>query len=420
MEYRLTKNMNNIKVIKTEQDYKEALKLVEELIAHDPDPNSIEGEQLSLLSAFIQDYEVRVFPETLPDPIEAIKFRMEQVDLKPADLIPYIGSRSRVSEILSGKRQLTLKMIRALEVGLGIPAKVLIQKSDHDPKLKYGHWDIRLIKLMETRGYFGEMSIKDYGKTELLQSFFSSIGAKLQPAGLLRKTSYRSSLHTDKDALSAWMIHVVQKAEKIKMPAKYKHGVIDLAFMRDFVKLSSQENGPILAQDHLKKVGIKLLVEPHLSKTYLDGAAILTEKENPIIGLTIRHNRLDNFWFTLLHELSHIALHYNNDFDLFFDEKLQDKNGVEFSAENIEQEADELAEEAILPKDKWEISPAKVVPSAMAAQSLADELGVHITVIAGIIRFKHANYYYLNKIINDKKARVRWLFPDVFPNRSKV
>lgn len=412
--------MNNIKVIKTEQDYKEALKLVEKLIAHDPDPNSTEGEQLSLLSALIQGYEERAFPETLPGPIEAIKFRMEQADLKPADLVPYIGSRSRVSEILSGKRQLTLEMIRALEVGLGIPAKVLIQKPDNDPKLKYERWDIRLVKLMEARGYFGKMSIKDYGKTELLQSFFSSIEAKLQPAGLLRKTSYRSSLHTDKDALSAWMIRVVQKAEKIKMPAKYKPDVINLTFMRDFVRLSSQENGPILVQDHLKKVGIKLLIEPHLLKTYLDGATILTEKECPIIGLTLRHDRLDNFWFTLLHELSHVALHYNNDFDLFFDEKLQDKNGVEFSAENKEQEADELAEEAILPKDKWEISPAKVVPSAMAAQSLADELGVHIAVIAGIIRFKHANYYYLNKIINDKKARVRWLFPDVFSNHSKV
>src|SRR3972149_1267104 len=120
--------MNKIKVIKTKEDYDEALKLVEELISREPDSDSTEGEQLGLLSALIQDYEARVFPEELPNPVEAIKFRMEQANLKPTDLVPYIGSRSRVSEILSGKRPLTLEMIRGLEIGLGIPAKVLIKK----------------------------------------------------------------------------------------------------------------------------------------------------------------------------------------------------------------------------------------------------------------------------------------------------
>jgi len=120
--------MNEIKIIKSEQDYQEALKLVEDLMSHNPNPDSIEGEQLNLVSTLIQEYEERMFPEILPDPVEAIKFRMEQANLKPVDLIPYIGSRSRVSEILSRKRSLTLNMIRALSSGLGIPAKVLIQK----------------------------------------------------------------------------------------------------------------------------------------------------------------------------------------------------------------------------------------------------------------------------------------------------
>ena len=120
--------MNEIKIIKSEQDYQEALKLVEDLMSRDPNPESKEGEQLNLVSTLIQEYEERMFPEMLPDPVEAIKFRMEQANLKPVDLIPYIGSRSRVSEILSRKRPLTLNMIRALSTGLGIPAKVLIQK----------------------------------------------------------------------------------------------------------------------------------------------------------------------------------------------------------------------------------------------------------------------------------------------------
>jgi len=123
--------MSKIKVIKNEKDYEEALQLVERLMIHDPDPDSEEGEKLNLLSTLIKDYESKILPEELPSPIDAIRFRMEQTGLKPIDLTPYIGSRSRVSEILSGKRQLTLNMVRALSEGLGIPAEVLIQKYEN-------------------------------------------------------------------------------------------------------------------------------------------------------------------------------------------------------------------------------------------------------------------------------------------------
>lgn len=150
MENNLIKSMIKIKVIKTEKDYQEALKSVEELMNLDPNPDSTEGEQLNLLSALIEDYEERIFPKTLPNSIEAIKFRMEQSNLKQADLVPYIGSRSRVSEILSGKRQLTINMIRALSEGLGIPTKVLIKKPDTSDT-EYKNWDNRLVAEMEKR-----------------------------------------------------------------------------------------------------------------------------------------------------------------------------------------------------------------------------------------------------------------------------
>ena len=164
--------MSKIKFIKTESDYKEALDLIKVLLSHDPDPSSDEGEQLSLLSTLVQDYESRSLPESLPNPIDAIKFRMEQSDLKPVDLIPYIGSRGRVSEILAGKRQLTLDMVRALEAGLGIPAKVLIRKPEIESNSEYQGWDNRLVAEMESRGYFGNRSLKKHSKLELLKDFF--------------------------------------------------------------------------------------------------------------------------------------------------------------------------------------------------------------------------------------------------------
>mgnify|MGYP001587892177 CR=1 FL=1 len=400
--------MNKIKVIKTEQDYLEALKLVEELMSRDPNPDSAEGEQLNLLSTLIEDYEARAFPKTLPNPIEAIKFRMEQAGLKPADLIPYIGSRSRVSEIFSGKRQLTMDMVRALSDGLGIPAKVLIKKPDVEEGSEYKGWDNRLVAEMETRGYFGNASLEKDGKVKLLENFFSLIGSPAQIVGMLRKSNYRSSPLTDKHALAAWATCVFKKAKKVKTSPKYKHGIIDFKFMQGMAKLSVKDNSPILAQEYLKEHGIILVIEPHFSKTYLDGAAVLINKDNPVIGLTLRHDRLDNFWFTLMHELAHIALHYNSGISFFYDEI----EGIKaINIDEKEREADTLAEEVILPKAKWEVSPARLIPSSMAANSLAKELGVHIAIIAGQIRHKGNKYVYLNKIVNE--AKVRKYFHDV-------
>ncbi len=399
--------MRRIKVIKTEQDYQDALKLVAELMSCDPDPGSVEGEQLSLLSALIQDYEARAFPKTLPNPIEAIKFRMEQAGLKPVDLVPYIGSRSRVSEILLGKRQLTLDMVRSLSGGLGIPAEVLIKKPDMEENSEYQSWDKRLVTEMEARDYFGKDS-KKYNKVELLKNFFSIIDSPAQLVGMTRKSSYRSSPLTDKHALAAWAVCVLKKAKKVKISKKYKHGIIDLNFMQKLVKLSVKENSPILAREYLEKYGIVLIIEPHFSKTYLDGAAILINKNNPIIGLTLRYDRLDNFWFTLMHELAHIIRHYDSGISFFYDEI----EGIKIvDIDEKEREADALAEEAILPRAKWEVSPARLVPSSMAASSLARELGVHVAIIAGQIRHKGNKYVYLNKIVNE--AKVQKYFPNV-------
>jgi HTH-type transcriptional regulator/antitoxin HigA len=224
---------------------------------------------------------------------------------------------------------------------------------------------------------------------------------------MLRKSNYRSSPLTDKHALSAWATRLLQKAKQTKLPSKYQHGSIDLAFMQELVKLSVKDNGPILAQEYLKKNGIILILEPHFSKTYLDGATILINKDNPIIGLTLRHDRLDNFWFTLMHEVAHIVLHYGQDISLFYDE-FEDIKGLDIGSK--EKEADNLASEALVPSSKWEISPAKLIPSSIAAGSLAKELGVHIAIVAGKIRYEGGKWVYLNNIVS--KEKVRQYFPN--------
>ncbi len=121
------------KIIRTTAQYRAALARIDKLI--DAKPGTAQGDELELLSLLVHVYEDKVFPIDKPDPIAAVRFRMEQQGLKPGDLIPLIGSRSKVSEVRSGRRTLSLRMIRALAENLGISADVLIALPR---KLRYG------------------------------------------------------------------------------------------------------------------------------------------------------------------------------------------------------------------------------------------------------------------------------------------
>jgi HTH-type transcriptional regulator/antitoxin HigA len=120
-----TKFKMEIKPIRNEADYKEALERLEKIF--DAKRGTKEGDELEILSILIDNYESENFPIDMPDPISAINFRMEQMGLKQKDLVEMIGFKSRVSEIMNKKRKLTLEMIRKLNATLKIPTEVLIQ-----------------------------------------------------------------------------------------------------------------------------------------------------------------------------------------------------------------------------------------------------------------------------------------------------
>jgi len=395
----------HIKPIKSEQDHKEALALLSDLMNKDPEPNTEDGEKLELLATLIQDYESKTIPESLPDPIDAILFRIEQQNMKPSDLAPYIGSRGKVSEVLSRKRPLTLSMIRSLETGLGIPAKVLLREPDDFRSMDKVSWNRFPLKEMQKRGYFNNLTSKTTDLISAVEEFFRPLNPQTQFSGILRKTNYRSVRPMDKYALVAWTARVIQKAKRIKNVATYKAGTVNLGLMKEIAHLSTSEEGPLLARDFLKKRGIILVIEPHLSQTYLDGATLkTTDDSQPIIGLTLRMDRLDNFWFTLMHELAHVSLHADKNHSFFYDDLDNPDTNT------LEEEADFLASEALVPRSMWENSPAKLIPSPIAAESLARDLGVHIAIVAGKIRREEGRYIYLTNIIN--KAKIRKFFVD--------
>ncbi|MCC5933800.1 MAG: helix-turn-helix domain-containing protein [Balneolales bacterium] len=117
-----------IKPIHTEKDYEEALARIEEIF--DAKPGTKEGDELEILGILAEDYEKKHFPVEAPKPAEAIKFRMDQLGMQQTDLAKLLGSKSRASEILSGKRSLSLRQIQILSKKLGIPAEILIQEPE--------------------------------------------------------------------------------------------------------------------------------------------------------------------------------------------------------------------------------------------------------------------------------------------------
>ncbi|MBL8159120.1 ImmA/IrrE family metallo-endopeptidase [Candidatus Saccharibacteria bacterium] len=401
--------MSKIKAIRTEKDYEEALALLEEILLLDPAPDSEEGDRLSILSTLLSAYEQKNFPKQLPSAIEAIRFRMDQLSLRPADLIPYIGSKSRVSEILSGKRQLTVSMIRALSEGLGIPSDSLLKQSQPFQESFFGDWDKKLFTIMRNRNYFADVQ-DDSEPSTILSSFFSAIEAPVAAPILLRQSSYRSAPTTDRKALFAWATQVLARAETEAIQQPFVPGSITIDFMRELAKLTTSEDSPVLAINALRQKGIAVIIEPELPKTRLDGAVLFTSTKAPVIGLTLRLDRLDNFWFTLMHELAHISLHSEHeDINFFFDE-LDGLKGMQVSAH--EEDADRLASEALIPSVIWDISPAKFLPSPMAARKLAKTLSVHMAIVAGKIRYETGEWHILSNVVEE--AKVRHFFPTYY------
>lgn len=396
-----------IKVIKNDQEYQEALERVDMLMDKNPQPDSSDAEKLELLTTLVQNYEESVFSEKLPDPIDALLFRMEQQGLTDEDLVPYIGSRSKVSEVLSRKRTLSLNMMKALQDGLGIPAKVLLNQQKNIKKVDSFDFDSFPIKEMLKRGY---ISAKDKARDfqEQLEEFFAPINGSQDVFALLSKTSYiRSPRPMNQHTLLAWVAKIVKEAEKENTNnIPFKKDLLNKDFLKKIVDVSDEDKAVYKAIAMLKEIGIFVVIEPHLAQTYLDGAAIMIKGKNPIIGMTIRHDRLDNFWFTLLHELSHILLHYDSGTNLFYD----DIESVDHH-DPRENEADNLAIETMIPESIWNKSPVSILPSIDVAKKLAKKLSIHPAIVAGRMRYKNKYFTYLNSIIGQEE--VRKLFPDV-------
>src|SRR5205823_5555611 len=151
----------------------------------------------------------------------------------------------------------------------------------------------------------------------------------------------------DFGALEAWCAAVPIKAEAVRFPKKTKH-IRGFEEARRLARLSVLADWPTRVRDALAELGVILITLEHLLATFLDGAAICRKDGARVIALTLRHDRLDNFWFTLLHEFAHVSCHLSSDRSVIFDD-LDVASG-----DDIEAEADEFARNALIPKQLWD------------------------------------------------------------------
>lgn len=210
----------------------------------------------------------------------------------------------------------------------------------------------------------------------------------------------------DTHALLVWRALVVNKARKSPPRSAYKPGCVTSAWLRDLAKLSSFDGGPRLAKEYLSKHGICLVFEKHFKQTYLDGAAML-DAEQPIVALTLRHNRVDNFWFALLHELLHVAKHLTVN-HLFIADNFEDKTRT---GQREEDEADAGAQDALIPAKLWAKAAVRTSHALDDALELAHDAGIHPAIVAGRLRHETGNWRLLSGLVSDAGS-VRQFFEE--------
>lgn len=256
---------------------------------------------------------------------------------------------------------------------------------------------------MYKRGYFedfsGTMAEARKAAGELVSTLLRPIQLNYASATFHRK-SVRASGQVHEAAIAAWEARVRRLAERNPPKVEFDRDRIDRVWLDGLVRLSLDDQGPTKAVDYLRSAGIALVVERHLPGTLLDGAALCSLACHGVVALTLRHDRLDNFWFTLAHEIAHLKFHVGRDeFAVIFD----DIDAPAGSAQ--EEEADLFAQETLLPSEQWAVSVSRYTRNEKAVMIDAQRFGVGTAIIAGRIRREAQDYTLLRNLVGAGAVR---------------
>ena len=236
--------------------------------------------------------------------------------------------------------------------------------------------------------------------TEDVAVFLARATADRTTAALLRKSrTPRTNVKTDLGALEAWCAAVLLKVAGVPRPqTKNKDRGPEAG--RALARLSASPDGPSRVGEALAQLGIVFVVMEHLPGTFLDGAAMCRNDGVPVIALTLRHDRIDNFWFTLLHEFCHVGHHLGEEVSLILDD-LEVK-----STDDVESQADAFAQDALIPPEIWsEATTDSATFSSEALAAVASKAGVHPAIVAGRWQRENNDYRRFAKLLGRGEVR---------------
>lgn len=301
----------------------------------------------------------------------------ERLGMKEQQLQRYEQERYRTANLTRLEAVAAALNIR-LDTQIELRGRRALDEMAFDPK--------RLpFRVMKRRGWLDElMAVDSVSQADAAAEYVRRSGAGTRFRALHRQ-NVRAGSTSDEYGLLAWKARVLHKAREIITGDTSDDISID--FVKSVVGCSMHANGPAVAVSMLRERGIAVVFEDHLPRTHLDGAALLLENNIPVIGMTLRYNRLDNFWFVLMHEIAHIIRHRRRLEEGFFDDMDAKDDAGDVVAER---EADEFALEALIPGEVWRDSLVRFTSSRDAVIQFASRQGVNPAIVAGRIRKERA------------------------------
>lgn len=291
-------------------------------------------------------------------------------------------------------RSISLSNYRRFAHALGVQLRASISTADsrtiHRAFSRETAFDeqsqAKVLRHALANAWFDEEPPNSTGLADYIRESIDRFG---NPA-LLRTGMRRLDLTNDV-SLAAWRARVIKVAQA-EPDLSSQFDPLDIGWLAELVKLSVLPDGPRLAQQLLSDRGIRLIIERQIPGLELDGAAMIVDRV-PVVALTLRHDRIDNFWFTLLHELAHIFLHYRMGLAAGFFDDLESEDD-----DAVEKEADEFAGSALIPDELWKLSPARISRAPEPIEAFARQLGIHPAIVFGRVRKERKNY----KIFSDR------------------
>jgi HTH-type transcriptional regulator/antitoxin HigA len=219
----------------------------------------------------------------------------------------------------------------------------------------------------------------------------------------LLRTGLNVEDHSTDWLLLCWKAQITRRAKEEIETSKVKYRPLDVSWLMDLVRLSRLDNGPRQAKELLREHGIILVIEPQIPGMKVDGAAFLID-QTPVIGMTLLRDSIDNFWFTLLHEIGHVILHYRTGLSAgFFDDT------ETTDVDELEEEANKFAANMLIPEEVWSRSPARISKTAGPIEHFAEKLGISPAIVFGRVRLERKNYSIFSDKIGRGKIRKQFL-----------